>query len=207
MAMAADGSHGSSQGSGNRTRVADVFAWIDARLTALGREDVRLEDAAGRVLVEDVQAPLDLPPFDRAAVDGFAVRADETVGASAYNPLHFRLARDVGDADYAVELPAGSAVRLRAGDRLPWGADAIVPVDHAGTDEAGACTVIDPVAAGHEVERAGSQAKRGSTMVRARRRLGPGDIGMLAAAGLTGVGVVMRPLVRCLLIDDASEAP
>jgi molybdopterin molybdotransferase len=206
MAMAADGSQGSSQGSGNRTRVADAIAWIDARLAALGGEEVRLEDAAGRVLIEDVQAPLDLPPFDRAAVDGFAVRADETVGASTYNPLRFRLARHAGDVDEAVELPAGGAARLEAGDRLPRGADAIVPIDHVETDEAGACTIIDPVVAGNEVERAGSHGARGLTLVRALRRLGPGDIGMLAAAGLARASVVMRPQVHCLLSVDASEA-
>jgi molybdopterin molybdotransferase len=196
MAMAEDGARGSSR----RARVTDAAAWIDAHTPALGREDVRLEEAAGRVLGEDVAAEVSLPPFDVAAADGFAVRADETVGASTYNPLLLRL---VADAAVGELLPAGSAVRVDAGERLPGGADAVVPLDLVEPAEAGACTVIEPVAAGNEVERAGSQWARGSTLARAGRRLGAGDIGVLAAAGRARVGVVRRPRLRCLLAPGA----
>jgi molybdopterin molybdotransferase len=198
MAMAADG----SQGSASRARVEDAVAWIDAHVARLGPEDVLVEDAAGRVLCEDVRTEDDLPPFDRAAVDGIAVRADETVGASTYNPLLFRLAPGAGAAGV---LPADSAMRLNAGDRLPPGADAIVPLDHVGTDEGGACAIVEPVVAGNEVERAGSQGARGSTLLRAWRRLGPGDIGALASSGRASVAVVRRPRVRCVLGAEATE--
>lgn len=192
-----------AQGLANRAGVQDAVHWIDAHVARLGQEDASIADAAGRVLCQDVLAGLDLPPFDRAAVAGIAVRADETVGASAYNPLLFRLAPGAGDAG---DLPPGGAVRLDAGDRLPRGADAIVPLDHVGSDEAGACAVIEPVIAGNEVERVGSQGARGSTLVRAWRRLSPADIGVLAAAGHARVGVVRRPRVRCVTHGDTIEA-
>ena len=195
--MAAQEAHGLA----NRAGVQDAVHWIDAHVVPLGREDASVADAAGRVLCEDVPAELDLPPFDRAAVDGLAVRAYETVGASTYNPLLFRLAPAAGDAG---DLPPGSAVRLDAGDRLPRGADAIVPLDHVGSDETGACAVIEPVIAGNEVERAGSHGARGSTLVRAWRRLGPAEIGVLAAAGCARIGVVRRPRVRCVMPGDTN---
>jgi molybdopterin molybdotransferase len=191
------------QGWTNRAGVQDAAAWIDAHVAPLGREDACVAEAAGRVLCEDVLAELDLPPFDRAAVDGIAVRADETVGASTYNPILFRLAPLAGDAG---DLPPGGAVRLNAGDRLSRGADAVVPLDHVGSDAAGACAVVEPVIAGSEVERAGSQGTRGSVLVRAQRRLGPADIGVLAAAGRARVGVVRRPRVRCVTYGDATGA-
>jgi molybdopterin molybdotransferase len=198
MATAADG----LQGLGKRARVEDAVAWIDAHVAPLGAEDVPLAHAAGRVLFQDVLAEFDLPPFDRAAVDGMAVRADETVGASAYNPLLFRLASGAGGPG---DLPAGSAVRLNAGDPLPRGADAVVPLGQVELHEGGACAVIEPVVAGTEVERSGSQGARGSTLVRSGRRLGPGDIGLLASAGRVRVGVVRRPRVRCLSSGAAFE--
>jgi molybdopterin molybdotransferase len=199
MPMAVDG----SQGSANRARVEDAVAWIDALAAPLGREDVSVEDAAGRVLCEDVLAAADVPPFDRAAVDGIAVRADETVGASTYNPLTFRLA---AAADVAADLPAGAAMRLGAGDRLPRGTDAVVPLDQVGPDEGGACAIVEPVAAGNEVERAGSQGARGTTLLSVGRRLQPGDIGLLASAARTRVGVVRRPRVHCVLSGEARDA-
>jgi molybdopterin molybdotransferase len=199
MSMAGNGSRGSI----GRARVADAVAWIDAHALALGREDVGLADAAGRVLCEDALAEADLPPFDRAAFDGFAVRADETVGASSYSPLPFRRSLDASDPG---ALPAGVGVRVDAGDRLPRGADAVVPLDHVEPDEGGACVVIEPVVAGHGVESAGSQGARGSTLLRAGRRLRPGDIGLLAAAGRAWVGVVRRPRVRCLLAGTVYDA-
>jgi len=197
MRMAVDGSGGLA----GRARVEDALAWIDAHAPPLGREEVPVADAAGRVLCEDVLAEADLPPFDRAAVDGIAVRADETVGASTYNPLLLRLA-----AGGAGDLAAGTAVRVCAGDPLPRGADAVVPLDHVEAGEEGACAVIEPAVGGNEVERAGSLGARGSILLAAMRQLRPGDIGALAAAGRARVAVVGRPRVRCVLSGAVAEA-
>ena len=194
MSIAAD----SPQSSADRVPVEDVLAWIDANLTSLPPQDVAVVEAAGRIVSQDVPAPIDLPPFDRAATDGYAVRADETVGASAYSPLAFRLSPTPTD------LPAGGIVRVNAGGALPAGADAVVPAAHVAPDTEGTVTVIEPVAAGSDVERAGSHATRGSRLVVAGRLLNPRDIGMLASAGLARVSVTRRPRVRCLLAGGPS---
>jgi molybdopterin molybdotransferase len=171
-----------------------VRAWIDQWAAPLDAEDVPLGRAAGRVVARDVEAARDMPPFDRAAADGFALRADETVGASAYNPLPFRL------QPASAGVAAGVAVEVQSGDPLPAGADAVVRLEHAVPEAAAAIAVIAPVFAGNEVEPAGSHAGRGSVLAGAGRRLGPGDIGLLASAGLERIAVVRRPQVRCLVL-------
>jgi molybdopterin molybdotransferase len=97
-------------------------------------------------------------------------------------------------------------MRLGAGDRLPRGTDAVVPLDQVGPDEGGACAIVEPVAAGNEVERAGSQGARGTPLLSAGRRLRPGDVGVLASAARTRAGVVRRPRVRCVLSGEAGGA-
>jgi len=181
----------------SRARVSDVAAWVEAWAAPVAAEELALSKAAGRILAADVTAAMDVPPFDRAAADGFALLAGETVGAGAYNPLPFRLV----PASAAVQV--GQAAAVECGDRLPAGTDAVVRLEHATPDAPGmmACTVaiIAPVVAESEVERAGSQSTRGGVLAGAGRRLGPGEIGLLASAGVEQVSVVGRPRVRCLL--------
>jgi molybdopterin molybdotransferase len=184
-----------------RARLADVVAWIDGWAAPLAAAEVALGEAAGHVLACDVEAPLDLPPFDRVACDGFALRADETVGASAYNPLSFTL----GPASGGVF--SGRAVAVASGDPLPAGADAVVRLEHATPEPAGAVAVIGPVFAGSGVEGRGSHAARGTVLLASGRRLEPSGIGVLAAAGVECVSVVGRPRVCCLqLASHAIEA-
>src|SRR5262245_39480043 len=178
--MTIDRSHATNE----RASVASARAWLAAQLKALSSEDVAISQVAGRILAEEVRSNLDLPPFDRATVDGIAVRADETIGASTYNPSVFHWATAGAD------LPAGAATRLNAGEPLPSGADAVVRLEHVGFDEKGAGTVTDPVMTGSGAERKGSQSRRHGTLLAAGRRLRPGDIGLLASAGLTSVSVI-----------------
>jgi molybdopterin molybdotransferase len=188
-----------------RARLNDVVAWIDGWARPVAAEDVGLAHAAGRVLARSVAAPLDLPPFDRAAADGFALRADETVGAGAYNPLPFRL----GPASAGVA--AGVAVAVASGDPLPAGADAVVRLEHAMPEPPDAVAAIAAVFAGSSVERQGSHAVRRSVLLASGRRLDAGHVGLLAAAGLERVPVVGRPRVRCVLLAgravEAGQAP
>jgi molybdopterin molybdotransferase len=182
------------QRPGERARLSDVVAWIDGWAAPLAAEDVVLAHAAGRVLARSVEAPHDLPPFDRAAADGFALRADETVGASAYNPLPFRL----GPASAGVA--PGVAVAVASGDPLPADADAVVRLEHAMPEPPGAIAVIAPAFVGNAVERQGSHAVRGSALLPSGLQLDASDVGLLAAAGLERVPVVGMPRVWCMLL-------
>lgn len=188
------------QGMPGRARVEDGFAWIDALPAPLGPEDVCVAQAAGRTLAHDVPANQDLPPFDRAAVDGLAVCAAETIGASTYNPCVLRL------LDVSADLPAGAAVEISAGDALPSGADAIIGLEHVDIDGRRNGIITEPIAIGNGVERQGGQAPRGSTLVPAGRRLGAYEIGLLASAGAAQVAVVRKPRVRCLISQAMIEA-
>jgi molybdopterin molybdotransferase len=194
--MAAD----RSQGIADRASVETARAWLAAQAGTLGSEDVPITDGADRTLAEAVRSNLDLPPFDRASIDGIAVRADETVGASTYNPSIFRCLTASAD------LAPGAAVRINAGEPLPGGADAVIASEHVGLDQRGAGIVTEPVVAGSGTERRGSQGTRGSTLIPAGRRLAARDIGILAAAGLARISVVRKPRVRCLLSEGASAA-
>src|SRR5262245_5860071 len=118
--------------------LGEVAAWIDAWAAPMAPDEVSLDEVAGRVLAADVTAPTDLPAFDRAAGDGFALRADETVGASGYNPLPFRLAEAAGG------VAPHRAVAVESGDPLPAGADAVVRLEHAMPDAPGTVAIIAP---------------------------------------------------------------
>ena len=186
--------------SPDRVRVAAALAWLDALPGAAAREDTLLTEAAGRILARDANSNSDLPAVDRAAVDGIALHAEESIGASTYNPCVLQLSALEGD------LAPGAAHRVNAGDPLPGGADAVIPLQHVGLDELGRATLSEPLAAGSGVEPRASQAARGSRLVAAGRRLVAADIGMLAAAGVSGVCVVAKPRVRCLLAEGTTQA-
>jgi molybdopterin molybdotransferase len=177
-----------ARGVDDRKTVGEALAWIDASVRELAPETVDLAGAVGRVLANDVAAAIDVPPFDRAAIDGIALRADETIGAGPYNPLSFRLASS------AEALPTAAAVRVSAGDPLPRAADAVASLDRVQIDDAaGTCEVVDALAPGSGIERTGDHAARGAALLTRARRLHPGDIGALAAAGIARVPVVRRP--------------
>ena len=184
-----------------RVRFDDVLAWVDGHVKSLPAEHIRVADALGRVLAHDVTAAVDLPAFDRASMDGLALRADDTVGASIYNPLSFRTVLDQDD------LPPVAGVFVHAGDRLPRGADAVVTTDQLVDAVDGSCSIQEPVVSGAHIERTGSQAVRGSRLAQAGRKMRPADIGLLVAAGIGPVPVVRRPRVRCVVAGrDVSEA-
>lgn len=178
-----------------------MVGWIDAQPAEPRIENVPVVNAAGRVLAEAVTAPANLPSFDCAAIDGVAVRAEETSGASGYNPLAFRL------APAAASLPVWTASLLNEGDRLPAGADAIVPLDHASLAAPDRCEIIEPVAAGSHVERTASQAARGASLAPAGRVLRPADIALLTLAGLADVPTIARPRVRVLVTGGEPNDP
>jgi len=172
------------------TPVSDATAWIDRTVAGwLEAERLPFSEARGRVLARDVAAERNAPPFDRAGADGYAVEAGSSLGASTYNPLTFRL----NDSGSAI-LPKASVVTL--GSPLPTNADTVVPRVHVEED---AFEIVDPVAAGANVERAGAAFRQGTLLLHAGMRLEPGHMALLAEAGIGTVEVVRRPRVRIVV--------
>src|SRR5438309_1053354 len=118
------------RGFQSRTEVSAVWQLLDARVRPLPAEAVSLREAAGRVLAADVTADVAVPAFDRAAMDGYALRGEETFGCDAYNPLEFEVIGDCFPArPFGAAVQPGQAVRIMTGAPLPAGADAVLQAE------------------------------------------------------------------------------
>ena len=189
---------------------ARFHAAID--LAPLPAEVVPLAEAPGRVTARTVAAAADAPPFDRASMDGFAVRAADTEGASEASPRRLLLNAEVLACGVAprIELAPGTATAIATGGVIPRGADAVVMVEstEAAEDAAGPVVLVRrAVAAGQAVAHAGSDIARGETVLRAGTPVTSREVGMLAAARLAAVPVVRRPRVAILSTGDELVAP
>jgi molybdopterin molybdotransferase len=193
------------RGFASRTTVEDALAWIDSKLPAfneLAVEELSLLEAAGRVVARDVVSRVDVPGFARAMMDGFAVVADDTLGATAYNALPLRI---LGTSLPSVPSPdrvsAGSAVRIMTGAPLPDGADAVLPFEESQTDGE-RVLVQGEVSPGKHVGQRGEDVRTGDVVAHARRILRPQDIGMLSSLGFGHVPVIRAPRVRILITGN-----
>ena len=177
-------------------------------LTPRGVERVALEAALGRVLAADVVSPVDVPSFDRSNVDGFAVVAEDTFGASEEVPRAVRLGAEeihTGIVPSSTVRP-GEALAIATGGMMPRGADAVVMVEHADVRE-GELRIGRAVGAGGGVSFAGTDITAGETVLRAGQLLTSRDTGVLAAIGVADVSVWRRPIVAILSTGDEIIAP
>ena len=185
-------------------------------LAPRGRETVDLDAALGRVLAIDVVSPVDVPSFDRSNVDGFAVVAEDTYGASEEVPRRVRLASEVihtGVVPTTVIRP-GEAVAIATGGMVPRGADAVVMVEHADVvpGEAGhgkgrTLHIGRAVTSGSGVSFAGTDITAGETVLRRGTILTSRDTGVLAAIGVAAVHVWRKPVVAILSTGDEILPP
>jgi len=180
-------------------------------LTPLEAETVALADTQTRVLAHDVIAAVDAPAFDRSNVDGFALRATDSVGASDAKPKSFLLNAEVIACGRAPELEVvpGTATTIATGGVIPRGADAVVMIEQTELIEQGAPRIElrRAAAAGQFISYAGSDIASGETLLRRGTCIGSREIGMLAACGLAQVDVVRRPKVAVLSTGDELVAP
>jgi putative molybdopterin biosynthesis protein len=184
-------------------------------LAPLPGEIVALAAALGRVLAHDVTAPIDVPPFDRSNVDGFALRAADSAGASDAAPIRLRLNDEVIVCGHqpALEVAPGCATTIATGGVLPRGADAVAMVEHtdlveeSDRDTGPAIDLRRAVAPGQFISYAGSDIARGEVVLRRGTRIGSREIGMLAACGIAAVEVVGKPKVAVLSTGNELVAP
>jgi putative molybdopterin biosynthesis protein len=176
----------------------------------LAGEPVLLGSSLGRVLSEDVIAPVDSPPFDRSGVDGFAVRAADTTSASESTPRRLVLNAEVIACGHAptLEVKPGTATTIATGGVIPRGADAVVMVENTElADSDAAIEIRRAVVPGAMVGYCGSDIARGETLLRRGTRIGSREIGMLAACGLASIDVVRRPKIAVLSTGDELVQP
>jgi molybdenum cofactor synthesis domain-containing protein len=164
-------------------------------------ERVPLLEAAGRVLMEPIVAAMDVPPFPRASMDGYAVIAQDTFGAGNFRPVRLRLVEVVHAADIASSaVTPGTCIQVATGAPIPTGADAVVQVEDTELEaaEADGVKVYKPVYPRQNVAPQGEDIQTGKEVLSPGTRLDPSKIGVLAALGLTQVTVMAKPSVAVI---------
>ena len=184
-------------------RIEEALNLILDRTPLLAAEEVALAEAVGRVLRQEAVADLDLPPFDRARMDGYALRAGDTAGANPGRPARLRGVGEVA-AGHSFEgtVGAGEAVRIMTGAPLPAGADAVEKIEVVRVLD-GTVEVGEPVTPGQFVTPQGSEARAGEVMVAAGERVTPAVAAVLASFGYARVRASRRP--RVALLSTGSE--
>jgi molybdenum cofactor synthesis domain-containing protein len=188
-------------------RLADALKIVLSKARLLESEAVPFDRALGRVLAEDVVSELDVPPFDRSAVDGYAVRAADTFEASDLKPANLRI---MGSVDIGVvsklHVGKGVAIKIMTGTSLPKGSDAVVMVEH--TRARGKNIAVSaPVTPGKNVSEKGEDVKTGEVVLGRGCQLRPQDVGTLASIGKTRVRVSRRPEVAILATGSELRKP
>ena len=182
---------------------------IFASVHSLAVEEVPLLEALGRYLAQSIVAPLDLPPFDNSAMDGYAVRSGDLADLTKPVTLSVTGVIPAGHADPLLELPSGHAMRIMTGAPLPPGADVVIPFENCET-RAGFCVVSNPVRLGDHIRKKGEDVTRGLEVCLPTSRVTSRQIALLAALGVRSVVVHRRPRVSLLvtgteLVDVGAE--
>ena len=190
------------RGFRSRTPVGQVIDWIDSVTPALEPETVDLAIAGGRVLASDVRSRHDVPAFRRAMMDGYALHAADTAGATSYNPLKLEIAGSVlpGQA-YSGTVGRGTAVSIMTGAPMPDGADCVLPAERT-SRHGTVLTVLDEVSPARHVGRIGEDIEQETLVLSAGRRIRPQDLGVLSSSGHARVQVVRRPRVRLVITGN-----
>ena len=161
-------------------------------------EQVTLLEAAGRILAEEVCASMDVPPFARAAMDGYAVRAEDTFGAGNFSPKILELIEVIHAGESArLSVRPASCIQVATGAPMPEGADAVVMVEDTELDST-KVKVYKPVYPQQHASPMGEDSKAGSPVLQRSVRLDPSKIGVLAALGLQKVAVYQKPQVAVI---------
>ncbi|HEY7067924.1 MAG TPA: gephyrin-like molybdotransferase Glp [Chloroflexota bacterium] len=182
--------------------VDDALAAILARIPVLPPEMVVLDEALGRVLAEDVHADINVPPFDNSAMDGYALIAADTAGATREQPAVLRVVADLPAGQVpTVPVRPGEAIRIMTGAPMPAGADAVVRVEDTARGE-GTVAIRVASRAGKDVRFAGEDVHAGDLILPCGTFVRPAEVGMLAMLGRRHVQVVRRPRVAVLTTGD-----
>ena len=202
------------QGFARRTTVSVALEWLDGQLHPLEAETVPLHAAAGRVLAAPVVSDVDVPGFDRATMDGYAVAAEATEGATPYNRVPFTVVGDaLPGAPFSYTCLPGAAVRIMTGAPMPAGCDSVLPAEFVEAEPGSSTRVaaMSAVSPGKNVGRRGEDIVSGTALLDSGRVLRPQDLGVMSSIGLGSVSVIRKPRVRLVVTGNellpAGSAP
>ena len=171
-------------------------------------ENLKIYESYGRILSRDILSPEDLPNFSRSTVDGFAVSAPDTFGATEGMPSYLNIRYEIamgGEPDF--ELQKGEVAKIATGGMLPKGADAVVMFEHTQLIDAGMIEVMKPVAPGENVIQAGEDVKKGDCVLKKGHKMRPQDIGILSGLGIRDVWAYEQPKVSIISTGDEIVPP
>lgn len=196
------------RGFDRRNTVAEALQWIDDHTQQLPQETVELPSAAARTLATDIHSQVAVPGFARAMMDGFAVRAADTQGASPYNPLTLRVAGEaLPGKPCSQTVTPGLCARIMTGAPMPRGADAVLPVEQVVIISAREISAQGEVTPAKHVGQVGEDVGPGQLVLRAGRRLRPQDLGLLSSIGVGHLDVVQRARVRIVITGNELLPP
>jgi molybdopterin molybdotransferase len=183
--------------------VDEALEFILKQIVPRSAEQVPILDALDRVLAEDVYCEVDVPPFDNSTMDGYAVRAADTVDASRGAPQSLRIVADLA-AGYttAVAVEPGTAIRIMTGAPMPTGADSVVRFEETNQGSNGHIQLFKAVSARENVRSAGEDISQGALVLFKGQVIRPQEIGVLASLGKGQVQVIRRPRVAILATGD-----
>lgn len=191
------------RGFARRDTVDAALAWLDSQTHTLDAELVPLRGAAGRVLAETVVSDVDVPGFDRATMDGYAVVAQSTEGATVYNSLPLALRGDsLPGRPFAGSIGPGQAVRIMTGAPMPAGSDAVLPAEYADASDGAVVAALTAMSPGKHVGKRGEDIVSGAPLLQPGRVLRPQDLGVLSSVGRADVRVRRRPRVRVVVTGN-----
>jgi molybdopterin molybdotransferase len=195
------------RGFRERADVEEVEALLASQSAALPADSVAVGECAGRVLADPVSADIDVPHFARSSMDGFAVRGEDTFGASAYDPIDLEvIGLSLAGHGFKGCLERGQAVRIMTGAPMPQGADAVVMAEVC-DEQAGRVAVAEAVAPKKNVGRRGEDIRAGEPLFEPGRVLRPQDAGLLASVGVAEVPCVRRPRIALVITGDELLPP
>ena len=185
---------------GKTIALEEARAIIESALRPIDRIEVLpLQQANGRVLARDIVSTADVPPFSRAAMDGYAVRSEDTTGASRTTPRTLRRIETIYTGQVPQrEVGAGECAEIATGAPMPDGADAVVMVEETDIDERGAVSIFAPAVARQNIGRQGADIQKGQQVLQPGTLLNASRLGSIAALGLTEVEVYEKPRVAVL---------
>ena len=190
-----------------RTPVKTFLSLIKDYSQVLSAEEILSAEASGRILAQKIISPTNVPNFDRSAMDGYALDAESTFGASSYNPLMFQVVGQVTPGEtYNVEIQAGEALRIMTGGPIPKGTNAVLMAENAEIFD-DKIQVLEAVPPGKHVGKIGEDIWQNQVLFEKGRCLRPQDIGVLASIGLEKIKVVRKPKVELLITGNELLKP